>query len=244
MATQEDVCGDHDVEAEEDGGMQETSSAVAVVADACFEQGEKEMERWERIMETERTPERDRNTRRVVLAAGGTPPSRRSLPMQQEEPCSPPQQECKTAPRGEMDRREDVVTRGLAAGKPVVQVGGEEEEGEGEEEGEEEEVCMICWEPYSSSGRKQICCLQCGHLFCKSCITTWLHPAKQVCGAVCKGHCCRIPRVESPCPQVCTVVFLCAPLCSASVQSASTKRRQQTFDSCTWIGFRWWIGLA
>ncbi|VDN95968.1 unnamed protein product [Rodentolepis nana] len=46
---------------------------------------------------------------------------------------------------------------------------------------DEAESCLICFEQWTTSGPHRICCLKCGHLFGKSCITKWImsHRPKQ-----------------------------------------------------------------
>nr|CDS27433.1 e3 ubiquitin protein ligase RFWD3 [Hymenolepis microstoma] len=39
---------------------------------------------------------------------------------------------------------------------------------------DEAESCLICFEQWTTSGPHRICCLKCGHLFGKSCITKWI----------------------------------------------------------------------
>jgi E3 ubiquitin-protein ligase RFWD3 len=38
----------------------------------------------------------------------------------------------------------------------------------------EESECLICTEPFVSSGDHRISCLKCGHVFGKNCIEKWL----------------------------------------------------------------------
>ncbi|VDL60492.1 unnamed protein product [Hymenolepis diminuta] len=39
---------------------------------------------------------------------------------------------------------------------------------------DESDCCLICFEQWTTSGPHRICCLKCGHLFGKSCITKWI----------------------------------------------------------------------
>lgn len=39
----------------------------------------------------------------------------------------------------------------------------------------EDDNCIICTEPYYSTGDHQLSCLKCGHIFGKNCIIQWLH---------------------------------------------------------------------
>ncbi|KAH9285781.1 E3 ubiquitin-protein ligase RFWD3 [Echinococcus granulosus] len=43
---------------------------------------------------------------------------------------------------------------------------------------EESDICSICFESWTTSGPHRICCLKCGHLFGRSCVTKWLMSAR------------------------------------------------------------------
>jgi hypothetical protein len=45
---------------------------------------------------------------------------------------------------------------------------------EKEESGGDEEVCSICFEPWTNSGIHRLVCLKCGHLFGEGCIDRWV----------------------------------------------------------------------
>eukprot|EP00126_Sphaerothecum_destruens_P014099 Sdes_comp24219_c0_seq1m22225 len=42
----------------------------------------------------------------------------------------------------------------------------------------DEEMCSICMEPFTTSGRHRIVSLKCGHIFGKVCIKKWLDPSQ------------------------------------------------------------------
>ncbi|KAM7540836.1 hypothetical protein Aperf_G00000044911 [Anoplocephala perfoliata] len=58
--------------------------------------------------------------------------------------------------------------------EPCLFEGSEKGEPQNQSMSDESATCMICFEPWTTSGPHRICCLKCGHLFGKSCITRWI----------------------------------------------------------------------